>query len=281
MFCRLRRRDKPTRVSRRAAISLCGSIAALVACGGDASAEPDAEPDTPPIDAGPAVSYADDVRPIFQACVICHGPGSVTRLDLTDPFDPEHGLVNRTNTWHEAHDSPFELLVKPGSPDESFLIYKVAADPDPEVFDTANNGGPMPLQVPRVSAAELVDIRRWIDDGARNDASFSETIAPIFGTEVTLGGRRGKCTLCHYPGSFTGLVILDVFDAELGLVGAESIQSTKLRVAPGSSADSFLVDKLELADPDGGAQMPLHYPRLTDAQVDTLRAWIAQGAKDN
>jgi hypothetical protein len=231
-------------------------------------------------DAGRRVSYARDVKPILQQrCVICHHPGGVVGYDLVDPFDPEHGIVGRANSWQEAHDSPYALLVKPGAPDESFLIYKVAHDP--QDFDPENNGGPMPAVIPRATDEELANIKRWITDGAQNDMFFTEKVAPIFGTAITLGSRIGKCTLCHYPNSPTGLNILAPFDSAVGLVGADSVLSTKPRVMPGSPADSFLIEKLEAKAFGAGAPMPLNYERLSDEDVDILRKWIAQGALDD
>lgn len=253
------------------AVLACSLLAA--ACAGDAAREPDMP------DASTHVSYARDVQPIFARCVICHHEGGIVDLDLTHPFDPEHGVVGRKNSWAEVHESPFELVVKPGDPDASFLIYKV--EQNPEEFDPANNGDPMPMQVPRVTEGELADIRQWIRDGAKDDAFFSDKVATVLGSEITLGRKRGKCTLCHYPGSSTGLDILAVFDASKGLVGAKSLFSKKLRVAPGAPDDSFLVEKLEQAQPSGGQQMPLHYERLSQDDVDTLQAWIEQGAKDD
>lgn len=229
-------------------------------------------------DAGKPVSYQDDVSPIFQRCVICHRANSIIDLDLANPFDSKSGIINRTNTWAVEHESEYDVVVRPGKPDESFLIYKVEEDPNPATFDVTNNGDPMPLQIPRVTASELADIKQWIRDGAKNDAFFTDRVATVLGSEVTLGRRRGKCTYCHYPGSSTGLDITAPFDTQKGLVGAESFLSDKLRVKAGSPDESFLVEKIEQANPSAGAQMPLHPARLTDGEVDILRRWIAQGA---
>jgi mono/diheme cytochrome c family protein len=264
-------------------------VVAGFGCGDDAT-DPDAG-DAGPMGADAAgggggggtgsttVSYAGDVAPIFQShCVICHHPGGIIGLDLQNPFDAEHGLINQPNSWHQAHDSPTALLVKPGYPDESFLIEKVAADP--ETFDSANNGSPMPAQLDRVSAQELATIEQWIAAGAKDDSFFAQSVAPIFGTELTLGRKAGRCTYCHYPGSPTGMSVIDVFDPTTGLVNVASGVSDKLRVAPGDPDQSFLIEKLQ-TDPSGGQQMPLHYPRLTASQVDVLRTWIREGAKNN
>jgi hypothetical protein len=245
----------------------------VCACGDDQAAQPFVS-----ADAGETVSYTRDVKPIFARCTICHYAGSVIDYDLTDPFDATHGIIGRANSWKEAHDSPYETIVEPGDAAASFLIYKVATKP--EAIDAPNNGAAMPLHTPYLGADELGKVRQWISDGARDDAFFQEQVAPIFGTALTLGSRAGKCTFCHYPGSSTGLDILAVFDADKGLVGAESLFSDKLRVKPGEPDESFLLEKLQ-PDPSGGSQMPLQYARLSEAEVETLRTWIDQGAPNN
>jgi hypothetical protein len=277
------------RLSQRCGTCLLVCLLALfhMACGSDSDDPPtgkdagdDASAGAAGSGAGRPVSYARDVKPIFQQrCVICHHPGGVIGYDLVDPFDPEHGIVGRTNSWQEAHGSQYALLVKPGDPDESFLIYKVAQDP--QDFNSETNGGPMPAAIPHATDEELANIKLWITDGAQNDMFFTEKVAPIFGTAITLGSRMGKCTLCHYPDSPTGLNILAPFDSSVGLVGADSLLSTKPRVMPGSPADSFLIDKLEATEASAGAPMPLNYERLSNEDVDILRKWIAQGALDD
>src|SRR5689334_5128475 len=195
-----------------------------------------------------SVSYMKHVAPIFEShCVSCHQGGGIG-LDLREPFDPVNGLIDRANRWHQEYASLFEWLVKRGDPDASFLIYKVAGDP--ANFDAANNGAPMPLQLPYLNAQELADVRQWITDGAHDDAFFAQKVAPLFGTEVTLGANAGRCTYCHAANSSTGLNILQVFDPTTGLVGAGSNFSSKLRVTPGNPAESFVMDKLQ-PDPGG------------------------------
>src|SRR5262245_38253268 len=125
----------------------CLYASSSAACGDDTTVPPYRTPDASLAsddDSGAqagAVSYARDVSPIFARCVICHYADSVIGYDLTHPFDATHGIVGRKNDWFtEGHASKNEYVVKPGSPDESFLIYKVAADPDPKTFDYENNG---------------------------------------------------------------------------------------------------------------------------------------------
>src|SRR5690606_13101873 len=98
-------------------------------------------------------------------------------------------------------------IVDPGSASNSFLIVKVR-DLD---LDDHVDGNAMPYLLPRLSTEELAAVEQWILDGAANDAFFASEVAPIFGTEVTLRRTSGRCTWCHYPGSPTGLSVLDVF----------------------------------------------------------------------
>lgn len=228
------------------------------------------------------VSFARDIRPLLQArCVTCHYNGSLAVPSFEDPFDPENGIVMFENTWFEGHDNDYRYVVVPEKPEESFLVYKVETPPDPATFDKANNGDPMPLQYPRLTNEELAAVRQWISDGAQNDDFFRNNVAPIFGTEKSLGRRGGKCTLCHNGEAPTPLNILDVFNEEHGLVNAKSVLSTKLRVRPGEPDQSFLIEKLENDQPSGGARMPLHYPRLNEDEIETIKTWIREGAHDN
>jgi hypothetical protein len=54
----------------------------------------------------------------------------------------------------------------------------------------------------------------------------------------------------------------------------------RLRVAPGDPDSSYLLEKIERATPTSGKRMPPEQP-LDPRDIDTVRAWILQGAKDN
>ena len=227
------------------------------------------------VDAGP-VSFAADIQPIFNAkCISCHHPESAIEVDLTQPFDPDLGIVGRANTW-VPNGSEETLIVDPGDVDNSFLVKKVES----ESLDDHIDGAPMPMYIERVTADELDKIKQWITDGAQNDAFFTASVAPIFGTQITLRSAAGKCTWCHYPGSPTGLDVLNPFDAEEGMVGRMGVFG-KTIVAPGDVENSFLVEKLEQMQPSAGQPMPFHPPRLTADEKARIRAWVAQGAQNN
>jgi hypothetical protein len=247
------------------------ALAALGACGDDGGGDGNGGG----VDAGP-VSFAADIQPIFTSkCIFCHRPGTAIDVDLLNPFDPDHGIINRENTW-VPNGSQETLIVDPGNVDNTFLIKKVEA----ESLDDHIDGAPMPLQVERVTAAELDLIEQWITDGAQNDAFFADNVAPIFGTEVTLGRASGKCTWCHFPGNPTGLDVTAPFDPEVGMVDRVGAFG-KAIVAPGDPDASFLVEKLESMQPSGGQPMPYRPQRLTAEEQALVRAWVAQGAPNN
>ncbi|MFO0958734.1 MAG: c-type cytochrome domain-containing protein [Isosphaeraceae bacterium] len=101
------------------------------------------------------VSYYQQVRPIFQAhCLGCHQPGK------------EEGDYNMTTHAgllgvSESGVSP----ILPGNSEESYILGQVTVV-DGKAFMPP--GGRTPL-----SAAEIALIRRWIDEGAKDDTPAS------------------------------------------------------------------------------------------------------------
>jgi hypothetical protein len=92
-------------------------------------------------------------------CITCHYEGSPTPPDLTHPFDPIAGIVNVKSVFRADLD-----LVKPGDPDQSFLMRKLdALSPSSEV------GAPMPYGYRPLAEHEVEVLRQWIAKGAPND----------------------------------------------------------------------------------------------------------------
>lgn len=233
---------------------------------------------------GGEVSYSSDVRPIFAAkgCLACHHDNSAVDVDIVDPFSAPNGMVGSINTWAEAYPeggTPM-LNVDPGNPDGSFLIDKLL---DPYVTDPEIGGAAMPLNLEPLTDQELVDLRAWIDAGANNDETFEDVIRPIFGDETRLGARGGKCTYCHH--SFGGQPpnLTDPFDPDTGAVGVTSLfDADSMIIEPGNADASVLVLKVEATEAGAfGGPMPPSYTPLTEAELDTVRAWIEAGAPDN
>ncbi|MBV1859830.1 MAG: hypothetical protein KUG77_15570 [Nannocystaceae bacterium] len=233
---------------------------------------------------GGGVSYSADVRPIFAShgCLACHHDDSAVDVDIVDPFSGPNGLVGSLNTWAEAYpegNTP-ELNVEPGDAEASFLIDKLV---DPYVTDPAVGGGPMPLNLERLTDQEIADLRAWIDAGANDDETFEDVIAPIFGDETRLGARGGKCTYCHNSFGGQSPNLTDPFDPEAGAVGVASLfDSDSMIIEPGNAEGSVLVQKVEATAAGAfGGPMPPSYAPLDETELETVRAWIEAGAQDN
>ena len=105
-------------------------------------------------DTAQPASYQRDVLPILRAhCHGCHGPRRTSGgLEMTT-FD---NLLRGGESGSPA--------IVPGRPDESYLIQQIT----PEGGRAA-----MPQRRPPLAGAQIALIRRWIEEGAVNDAATS------------------------------------------------------------------------------------------------------------
>ena len=90
--------------------------------------------------------------------------------------------------------------------------------------------------------------------------------------------------MCHEGGAAKlGLDLSSPTRAYAGLVGvdAEQCNTAKSRVAAGNAAGSYLINKLTGVGMCSGSIMPKADGALSQAQLDTIRAWIATGALDD
>jgi WD40 repeat protein len=103
-----------------------------------------------------SVSYVRDVLPILQAnCHGCHQPAKASgELEMT--------AFNRLVAGGE---SGMPAIV-PGKPDESYLVAQIT----PEDGEAAMPQGKQPL-----AESEIAIIRRWIEEGARDDTPLDPT----------------------------------------------------------------------------------------------------------
>jgi WD40 repeat protein len=98
------------------------------------------------------------------------------------------------------------------------------------------------------------------------EISFFKQVLPIL--------RQKNCTGCHQPAKRGGEYVMTEF-ATL-LKGGESGSSA---VVPGHPEKSYLIEQITPAD--GKAEMPKDAPPLTEPEIETIRKWIEQGAKDD
>jgi mono/diheme cytochrome c family protein len=105
-------------------------------------------------------SFGKDILPLLQQnCVSCHITGEeLGGLGLA-PSLAYKQLVNA-----DALQTAM-ARVKPGAPDESYLLHKLAGTH----LDQGGTGGRMPLGFPALSTTQLELISRWIASGALNN----------------------------------------------------------------------------------------------------------------
>jgi hypothetical protein len=104
--------------------------------------------------------------------------------------------------------------------------------------------------------------------------SFDQDILPIL---------TQYCVMCHVPGAEQADLVLYP-DAWSQLIGVPSSQSSLLRVEPGFPDKSYLYLKLigtQETEDGSGLQMPFQQNPLDPAQIEAIRLWIEQGAKQN
>lgn len=108
------------------------------------------------------------------------------------------------------------------------------------------------------------------DSAAEGPATFAQVQETIFDVSCALSG-------CHSDGAWP---ILSAGQAYDNIVNVESSRGIAL-VEPGDPDNSYLYLKL-LADADiDGSRMPPGGPYLTPDALETVRAWIENGAPND
>jgi hypothetical protein len=108
--------------------------------------------------------------------------------------------------------------------------------------------------------------------GETGTVDFASQIQPIFDENCALSG-------CHASDTASGGMVLDAGQSYANLVNVESSEvGPDKRVVPGSSATSYIIEKLTSSQPRVGAQMPFGATPLPADQIALIRNWIDQGA---
>ncbi|MFN1833836.1 hypothetical protein AB2B38_001135 [Balneola sp. MJW-20] len=102
-----------------------------------------------------------------------------------------------------------------------------------------------------------------------DEVSYSRDIQPIFNSTCGGGG-------CHVNNTAFGVNLTD-YDRTMNSRGNQ--YGTEV-VIIGDAEASPLIDKVE-PNPDFGSRMPLGANPLSPTQIQLIRDWIDQGAKDN
>lgn len=104
--------------------------------------------------------------------------------------------------------------------------------------------------------------------------SLKQDLVPIF---------RDNCTMCHRSDSPMAGLALTPEDAYDNLVRIQASGADMPRVAPGNPERSYLYNKVSgknAAVNGAGIAMPPG-PPLSSAEIDLIRRWIKQGARNN
>jgi len=201
------------------------------------------------------------------ACVVCHASN--------DPEKAYRGLNLSTceGIIRGATKAPVRgPTVVPGNPENSLIIRFLH-----------NNRMPMgiPFDYP-IDGKPILKIKKWINDGAKNNDFFKNEVLSQFRTRKAFG-IFAACTDCHMsssePPSFNGL---DLNSYEGVMSGAHSAERVKKGLPPN-----------KVVVPGNAEQSPL-YQRLTQNRMPAginpsetrdhpnirlLELWITQGAK--
>lgn len=200
------------------------------------------------------------------ACIVCHSSN--------DPKKSYRGLnlASCQGILDGAAEAPVRPVVVPRQPKKSLMRDMLRNNRMPlgVAFDA-------PTDTPNIRA-----IKKWIDDGAKNDEFFDKQVLPLFKAREAFGSRLA-CTDCHMsneePPSFHEL---DMTSYKGIMLGADSIAmakegkpATKI-VIPGSSATSKLYTRLIQNRMPAGIN-PSQDRDHPNTQL--LLRWIEQGAK--
>jgi len=203
---------------------------------------------------GPLTADFDSIQAnVFTPiCSVCHaGPSAPEGLQL----DAAHSYQLLVGV--PSVEQPSLLRVKPGDPDDSYMVRKISGGP-------GISGGRMPLGEPALAQATIDAIRQWITNGAPMGASMPATHAQrgaaAFEVRLTApeDGARVRAPLDHLIVGFTR-------EVDFSLVNASTIVLERL----GSAG--------ELLEPFG-LPLPLGYAlALGDPSVVVARPLMPLG----
>ena len=107
--------------------------------------------------AADTVSFARDIAPLLNArCASCHLTGQEEGNLVLESSAAYASLVGKPSVESDL------LRVKPGSPQQSYLLLKVEG----RHLDAGGTGARMPFGATPLDAATIDILRQWIADGA-------------------------------------------------------------------------------------------------------------------
>ncbi len=201
-----------------------------------------------------APDFDTEVAPIFQAkCHKCHGEKDrKAELDLRSLAAILKGGESGT-------------VVVPKDPEKSLLYEKIVEGEMP------------PTKKDRLSEAEVVTIRRWIEAGARGGSKTGPDgvgVQPLNQHDVIPILLR-RCTVCH--GARQKEAGLDLRTPAGLLRGGKSGPA----IVPGKPDESLLIKKIRAGEmPPITRLIEVSIKPIEPAETEIVARWIAQGAPE-
>jgi len=204
------------------------------------------EPEEPPIviDCDPdSVYFKNEILPLLiSSCGVigCHDPGTASDgVVLTD-------YASIINTGD----------VRPGEPDNSELYEAITED------DPRKRMPPPPK--PALTAGQIAKIRKWIQQGAKNNECESNNCDT---TNVTFAGKvwpviQNSCLGCHSGSQASAGILL----------------SNHSQIAQVASTGRLLGS---IRHDLGFAAMPQGGNKLNECQITQIKKWIENGSPNN
>ena len=194
----------------------------------------------------PSAGFEGAVQPLLKAkCVSCHG---------AEAPQAELNLESHQTLLKGGKSGP---AIFPGSPETSLLLQKVVS-------------GAMPPVGEKLTDDELQILRDWIHQGAPGTSESG----PLITDKEVLPILQMRCVTCHGKRRREG--DLDLRTIASRLKGGRSGPA----LAPGDPEGSLMFQRVaagEMPPPDMLFANNVKSP--TDAEVETLRKWIASGAQ--
>jgi len=138
--------------------------------------------------------------------------------------------------------------------------------------------------VPNGTAVQLTATATDVDGNVGTAAGVYAVAGTVTLSQLQASIFTPKCTGCHdgVGSSLPGVQNLTAGSTYASIVNVASIEVPSLeRVAPGNSANSYVVQKLEGAASITGVRMPKGGPYLDAGTIALVKAWIDAGAANN
>lgn len=240
-------------------------LVVLAACGGSGQGDPDASPgDGPPPSELSVQLIAPNGGEQLEAAVATTIHWAGVDGDVSVALDLIDGAGNASPIARE--------LASPAGQDGTFA-WSPSGVPAPTQFKvritiTDQSGG---------VASDDSDAELTISPPATG-VSLAADLGPIFTAKCNNG-------FCHNTQNQASALNLELGKAYASLVGVKSKHTACAsfdRVAPGSPTTSFLIFKLQgNGSCFAGVRMPKGSSALPAAEIQLVRDWISEGAKDN